>query len=794
MNIIIPVGGKGERFKNCGYKTPKPLIQILGKPMIFHVLDNLNITKDDNIYIIFNTTLESYNFSEIILKKYPDINICLINKQTAGAAETIYEGLKNIQDNLKNRPNIILDCDTIYKANILDLYRNYNNNSVFYFETQNEQPIYSYIMLDNQNKIVDIKEKNKITNNANTGAYCFEKISDLLNYCNYIITNKIFFKNEPYTSCVISEMIKNDFIFQGIQISKCDMISLGTPEQVTDFINTTNLLLFDLDGTLVNTDHIYQDVWKQILKQYNIHCNMNLFNCFIKGKSDNLFLKYLIPDITNEKINEISQIKDELFIKYSSDPSKYLFDGVKDFFFKYSNNPIAIVTSCNKSAAQHILKTTGLYEFVDLIISAEDCVNHKPHPEPYITAINFFKPNIENVFIFEDSYSGLCSAVHSGVKNISLILNEHSSSEILESSYFKFSNYKTLNLMEIKNFYNKEQHNENLIIEQIKENINSYPISDITKNNDNLKTGYICDIESYKITYLNNETENIVIKISNLDNELSETATKLNMYSNETFFYEKLSSLIPYTPNFFGSFKYNSRDAIVLEDLRKYNGIFNINLNNDINNLLKVVNQIHNLHKTFYFKEQQQINDNIRSLKKINEITYYKELIYNRFDKFIENIEYIVDVDSINIFKYIYDNIDNIFNSASQFPLSLCHGDLKSPNIFYKENKYPILLDWQYIHLNKGISDIVFLLIESIDFDIVTVNLVINYYFKLQYEFAKISYKDFMSDFKNALCIFPFFVCVWFNSENPDKLLDPVFPLKFLKNLVKYYNYFIQLK
>ena len=48
-----------------------------------------------------------------------------------------------------------------------------------------------------------------------------------------------------------------------------------------------------------------------------------------------------------------------------------------------------------------------------------------------------------------------------------------------------------------------------------------------------------------------------------------------------------------------------------------------------------------------------------------------------------------------------------------------------------------------------------------------------------------------VEDLKNSLCIFPFFVCVWFNSEDSDKLLDNVFPLRFMKNLLQYYDYFL---
>ena len=73
MNIIIPLGGKGERFKNDGYNLPKPLIKVYETEMIFYVLDNLNIQNNDKIFIIYYN-LDNYNFKNIILQKYPLIN------------------------------------------------------------------------------------------------------------------------------------------------------------------------------------------------------------------------------------------------------------------------------------------------------------------------------------------------------------------------------------------------------------------------------------------------------------------------------------------------------------------------------------------------------------------------------------------------------------------------------------------------------------------------------------------------------------------------------------------------
>ena len=72
------------------------------------------------------------------------------------------------------------------------------------------------------------------------------------------------------------------------------------------------------------------------------------------------------------------------------------------------------------------------------------------------------------------------------------------------------------------------------------------------------------------------------------------------------------------------------------------------------------------------------------------------------------------------------------------------------------------------------------------------VELVLNYYYCLISEKIKnYTYEEFMCDFKANLCIFPFVVCVWFNSEDNDKLLDKIFPIRFMKNLMDYYSYFL---
>lgn len=241
MNIIIPLGGKGERFRKQGYYKPKPLIKVLNKEILFYVIDNLVIDKNDKIFIIYNKDLDNDDFSNIIKNKYTNINLIKLDRDTKGASETVFIGLNEIINNYSyNKKSILIDGDTFYTEDIINKFRAIDKNAVFYTQNFDINPIFSYIKIDDENNITDIKEKNKISDNANTGAYAFNDIKVLYNYAKYVVENNIIFNNECYTSCIISVMIHNNEPFLGIELNNNNVNVLGTPEQVENYISKFN--------------------------------------------------------------------------------------------------------------------------------------------------------------------------------------------------------------------------------------------------------------------------------------------------------------------------------------------------------------------------------------------------------------------------------------------------------------------------------------------------------------------------------------------------------------------------
>jgi len=784
MIVLIPIGGIGQRFKDSGYELPKALVEVDGKRILSHLLDNLAVDKVEYVMIPYNKEYKQYHFEDTLAQEYPHIRFkfhCL-EDNTRGAAETINIALKeaNIQ---QDTPILCLDSDNFYVCDIISKWN--GGNGVFTINDTSEKPIFSYVTVNESGVITDIKEKVKISDNACTGAYAFQSAYKLQEYTEKIIEGNITQQSEFYTSGVIKEMIVDGYDFHHIEIENKDLFWLGTPNQVDEYEHP---LIFDLDGTLVNTDHIYVSVWHTLMKKFELSIDDHFFNHFVQGKNDMSFLRSIFPDISTEKVAQISQMKDDMFIEcLAQDDTDIMIPGSMNFLRRNRNRRMGIVTSCNKKSAEFILKKTGIDKYMNLLIAAEDCKHHKPDKEPYQRAIDILQCDKDKCTIFEDSHSGYKSARALGGTNLCLILSSNSSEYMKQVDEYKIKSYDEF---DAKRFNNQIEMD---LKQTIKESLHTLPIKDVVIDKQDMKTGYICDIKSFGL-HFKNGVEKLILKMENDDNDLSNVAKKIHLYSNEVYFYNTLAQTVGVeVPRFYCSLLIDDKKTILLENLNEYPGQFNVDLNTNIDAMLTVVKHVSEMHNRFQFDTEEEVIPVMKDIYKIQEIDYYQNLVQNRFQRFLDINSILLTTKDRHILTSIRNKYTTLVNKAGSFPLNFCHGDLKSPNIFYKNHTSisttPVFLDWQYIHLNKGVSDIAFLLTESTDFNETVNDIVLSYYYKksIMYE----SVDEFMFDFKTALCIFPFFVMVWFNSENRDNLLDKVFPINYMKNTLKFYNKYL---
>lgn len=92
LNVVIPIGGIGSRFAKQGYRYPKPLINIVGRPMLLWLIDNLSLRSSDTLWMAVNEEIDNeFRIGQLIKKTFPKIDFRLLRlrHQTKGASETV---------------------------------------------------------------------------------------------------------------------------------------------------------------------------------------------------------------------------------------------------------------------------------------------------------------------------------------------------------------------------------------------------------------------------------------------------------------------------------------------------------------------------------------------------------------------------------------------------------------------------------------------------------------------------------------------------------------------------------
>jgi len=94
--------------------------------------------------------------------------------------------------------------------------------------------------------------------------------------------------------------------------------------------------------------------------------------------------------------------------------------GVREFIAALHENniPTAVATSSRNPHARHHLGAAGLIDLFDTIVTRDDVINPKPHPEPYLMAAGRLAMKPEDCLALEDSFAGVRAAHAAGMQTI----------------------------------------------------------------------------------------------------------------------------------------------------------------------------------------------------------------------------------------------------------------------------------------------------------------------------------------------------------------------------------------
>ena len=212
-----------------------------------------------------------------------------------------------------------------------------------------------------------------------------------------------------------------------------------------------NTLLFDLDGTLINTEkEFYKAFYDILFHNYSIIINENLYKkCELDKNAtllDTLRISYeSIKNVTNEEIMDkvYSCYKQKFSNLVKSDEVVKKFENLKNL--KKKGYTIGLVTTCKKIYLNILIETLKIDDLFSCIIAREDVINLKPNSEAYLKALKTLEKNTFETIAIEDSQRGIRSALNAGLKVV----------KVDEYTTIKFSDNRCLEINSVDELVEK---------------------------------------------------------------------------------------------------------------------------------------------------------------------------------------------------------------------------------------------------------------------------------------------------------------------------------------------------
>ena len=187
-------------------------------------------------------------------------------------------------------------------------------------------------------------------------------------------------------------------------------------------LENINGILFDMDGTVLDSEALFDEAQLLFLKELGIHVKIHDLEEF-KGMSYKHFYPRFISKFNITLDVDIIRLKIRTYLHEIMDTRLKFIEGFEHFFIHYIrpyNFKVGLVTNTTRLSYQKIQKCINIDDYFQYTITVSEALKPKPAPEPYLQAMHNLSLNAKNTLIIEDSRTGLISAVKSGANVIGL--------------------------------------------------------------------------------------------------------------------------------------------------------------------------------------------------------------------------------------------------------------------------------------------------------------------------------------------------------------------------------------
>lgn len=237
MNLVIPIASNSKFFSIEEYGYPKPLIEILGKPMIQHVIENLTQDTDFKkvIFIVKQDECDKYHLDNTLNLLSPiKPEIIKLRSDTQGALCSVLLAVEHIN---YAEPLVIANADQIFDGGIGGYLKKFGSSNLdaACLSFNSVHPRWSYVRVDHKNQVLETAEKRPISKHAVAGLYMYNKGSDFVRYGMDSIKHGSSVDGKYFISPVFNEFILANKKVGHFEISNDRYHTFYSPQKIEEY-------------------------------------------------------------------------------------------------------------------------------------------------------------------------------------------------------------------------------------------------------------------------------------------------------------------------------------------------------------------------------------------------------------------------------------------------------------------------------------------------------------------------------------------------------------------------------
>ena len=246
MNVVIPMAGLGQRFKDQGFSVTKPLIDMCGTPMIVRVIESLQI-RGNYIFILRNQD-ELAKLKDVLLsttKIYPNfirsVKFLTIDYLTDGPASTVLVAKDLINT---NEPLVVANCDQImwWNGKLFQTFCELSGHDgviVTYYSNSIKN---SYAKINRSGSVLEVREKEIISKISLNGIHFWSKGRLFVESAeDMIAANNRSINGEFYVGPSYNKMIESGYKVGIYHLPNRQHHAVGTPDDLREYLRNENL-------------------------------------------------------------------------------------------------------------------------------------------------------------------------------------------------------------------------------------------------------------------------------------------------------------------------------------------------------------------------------------------------------------------------------------------------------------------------------------------------------------------------------------------------------------------------